>query len=348
MPKRLVVCCDGTWNTPEQKSGGKPTPTNVVKVHRAIAHKGTDGVEQRAHYQPGVGTKPGEHLTGGAFGAGLSRDVQDAYRFVVLNFEPGDELYFFGFSRGAYTARSTVGLIHNCGILRREHASRIGEAYALYRSRNTGTTPQSPRAKRFRADYSRESRIRFIGVWDTVGALGIPLSGLRLVNVFNRRFQFHDTQLSNGVDTAFQALAIDERRGSFRPTLWKPLPVSGAQLVQQVWFSGVHSDVGGGYPAGGLADLALLWLVERARTNGLTFKPELSVPPPSPNALGELHDSRTGIYRILPVFDRQIGTIDGTHEYVASSAVTRTRQLRAYRPKSLMSYLGQQRQIMRL
>ena len=152
---------------------------------------------------------------------GLSRDVCDTYRFLVQNYEPGDELFFFGFSRGAFTARSTVGLVRNAGILRQEHVDRVSEAYALYRSRTKTNTPRGREATLFRRSYSYEPRIRFIGVWDTVGALGIPLDGFRLISLLNKRWEFHNTELSTSVDAAYQALAIDEKRGPFKPALWK-------------------------------------------------------------------------------------------------------------------------------
>ncbi len=258
--KRLVVCCDGTWSSRDQGS-----PTNVVKLHGALAEVGADGVPQLTHYVQGVGTKRWQRLVGGAFGWGLSQNVQEGYRFLVENFEPGDELFLFGFSRGAYTARSLAGLVRNAGILRTVHADKIDEAYALYRDR--AKHPRGEESAKFRATYSHESRIRCIGVWDTVGSLGIPITGVHLLKVLNRPWQFHDTDLSSQVDAAFHALAIDERRGPFTPTLWsRPDP---DQQVEQVWFSGVHSDVGGGYSDDDLADIALLWMVDRARGCGL-------------------------------------------------------------------------------
>src|SRR5664279_246513 len=215
MPKRLVVCCDGTWNTPDELNRGKSAPTNVTKLALAVSSRDAAGVEQRMFYHPGVGTKRSERIRGGAFGLGLSRDVRDVYRFLVANFEPGAEIFFFGFSRGAFTARSAAGSVRNSGILRPEHADRVEDAYALYRNREAH--PRGIEARLFRRSYSYETRIRFIGVWDTVGALGIPLSGLRFVNFLNRGTQFHDTDLSTTVDAAFQALAIDEKRQPFRP-----------------------------------------------------------------------------------------------------------------------------------
>jgi uncharacterized protein (DUF2235 family) len=352
MPKRLVVCCDGTWNTADQQHDGRPCPTNVTRFALGVAEQGEDGVPQQVYYQRGVGTRPGEHLGGGAFGVGLSRHVQEAYRFVVEHYEPGDELFLVGFSRGAYTARSTVGLVRNCGILRREHAGRLKEAYALYRSRTTH--PRDLESQLFRRSFSHETRIRFLGVWDTVGALGIPALGLGLSTLVNHRWEFHDTRLSSIVDAACQALAVDETRRPFAPALWEHDTVGGRPEVEQVWFSGDHSDVGGGHATSELADITLLWMVDRARSCGLTFREDAyrrpvdggprtydgTTFPVDPDPLGALHDSRTSLFRLLRPYARPIGAGDADSESVASSTVTRRTDGRArYAPRPLVAYL---------
>ncbi|AKS33550.1 DUF2235 domain-containing protein [Mycolicibacterium goodii] len=338
MVKRLVMCCDGTWNTPDQRTDGVPTPTNVAKVALGLASTDSWGTEQRLYYHRGVGTNRTDRLIGGAFGAGLFRAVRATYRFVIQNYEPGDELFFFGFSRGAFTARSTAGLIRNSGVLRRENIDQFARACALYRDRSSGSHPRGAEATLFRKMYSHEPRIRFIGVWDTVGALGIPMSGLRLVNLFNRRHKFHDTDLSSIVDEAYQALAIDERRGPFVPTIWsQSMPVPEKQVLEQVWFSGAHCDVGGGYLDHGLSDVALWWMLEKARGAGLelrrdAFRLDRSVgAPPAPADLvedytriwpdpsREPHDSRTGLYRVLPAVTRRGGAGVRSNEYLAST-----------------------------
>src|SRR6266498_1352423 len=325
MSKRLILCCDGTWNTAEQKS-----PTNVTKLYNALAREDAAGNEQRPFYHVGVGVKPSERLRGGTFGFGLSRNVKDTYRFIVENFEPDDELFFFGFSRGAFTARSTAGLVRNAGILRRECADRLDEAYGLYRDRTSH--PRGTESQLFRRSYSHETRIRFIGVWDTVGALGIPLNGLRWVNAFNRRWQFHDTDLSTTVDAAFQALAIDEKRRPFEPAVWRQQEDAQHQRLEQVWFAGVHCDVGGGYPDAALADIALVWIADRARSCGLGLRPDAfpSVVPAGatnevvvvgPDAMGELHESRTAFYRLLRPFVMPIANKYPLYPYAAFSRI---------------------------
>ncbi|WP_329056124.1 DUF2235 domain-containing protein [Amycolatopsis sp. NBC_01488] len=339
MSKRLVICCDGTWNSLKQ-----PAPTNVVKVWNAVRGQAADGRPQLTHYHEGVGAGVRwlGHLAGGAFGWGLSANVRDAYRFVVENYVPGDELFFFGFSRGAYTARSTVGLIRNCGVLRPDHAERIGEAYRLYRDRDQATGPDSPAARRFRADHACEdvTRIRFIGVWDTVGALGIPLSGGRLLHKINQRWQFHDMTLSSTVRSAFQALAVDEHRKSYVPAVWEPSskPAEADQEREQVWFSGAHSDVGGGYAEHDLSDIALRWLADRAAKCGLTFDPDAFDGLAQANAGGTLHTSLNGFFRLFGSADRSIGKVDEPAESLASSAWDR-HQAGGYSPPNLVAYL---------
>ena len=354
MSKRLIICCDGTWNTPDQAHSGRPALTNVAKVALSIAPSDKFGVEQRVHYQQGVGVSRSEHILGGVFGYGLSRNVRDAYRFVVENYEEGDELFFFGFSRGAFTARSAVGLIRNAGILRRENAARIDEAYALYRDRVV--RPSDVESQLFRRSYSTESRIAFIGVWDTVGALGVPLGEVPVLKRISRKWTFHDTKLSSTVDAAYQALAIDEQRGPFRPAIWEPQPDSEKQenqTVEQVWFSGVHSDVGGGYPETDLSDIALTWMVHRATSHGLEFTPRTITPAPGsivlsssvtasvkPEAKGKIHDSRTKFYRMLRRYVRPIGQPDKDNEYAGSTAVERHDAKECnYAPDSLVRYL---------
>ena len=148
--KRLIVCCDGTWNRPDQIAQGVAAPTNVAKIALALADADDEGNTQCVHYQAGIGTRRGERLLGGGLGVGLSRNVQECYGFLVDNYEPGDQLYFFGFSRGAFTARSTVGFVRNSGILRRAHRHRIKDAYRLYRNPRRDTEPSGIAAELFR------------------------------------------------------------------------------------------------------------------------------------------------------------------------------------------------------
>jgi uncharacterized protein (DUF2235 family) len=343
--KRLVVCCDGTWNRPDETKEGIAAPTNVAKVSLGVARRDSQDTPQLLHYEAGVGTRRFERIRGGAFGFGLSRNVLDCYRFLIQSYEPGDELFFFGFSRGAFTARSTVGLVRNCGILKAEHLDRVDEAYRLYRDPNRDTAPGGIAAEIFRREYSHpDTMIHFVGVWDTVGSLGIPIDGLRMP-FLTRRWRFHDTTLSSKVSFAYHALAIDERRGPFKPTLWEQKPDAAGQTLEQVWFSGVHSDVGGGYPDPALAEIPLLWMVERARACGLAFEPDHFVTREhpdderrhlgeeiAPDPLGQIHESLKGFYLLFPRYERPLRA-DGSA--VAPSAIRRRKERSDYRPPNL-------------
>ncbi|MEU4085455.1 DUF2235 domain-containing protein [Streptomyces aureus] len=363
MSKRLVVCCDGTWNFADQ-----PSRTNVAKVALSVLPGSVDGTEQRVYYHSGVGTNRWERLSGAAFGVGLSPNVLDAYRFLVDTYEPDDELFLFGFSRGAFTARSLAGLVRNSGILRRDQADRIRQAWALYRDRKE--RPSGTASTLFRRTYAREPDIHFIGVWDTVGALGIPIPDavwLRpAVNRFNRRWAFHDTDLSRCVKGAFHALAIDEQRSTFRPTLWhqRPGAAEQGQELRQVWFAGVHCDVGGGYRATGLSDIPLLWMVDQARRFGLRFDPDLlaEAGPGAtttkgidflvrPDSSGKLHNSRTALFRLSRPLHRPLGTavngegvLDG-NEFLAVPAKERYDTDAHYRPPELERCLARRDRI---
>lgn len=300
MAKKIIICADGTWNSENNKDQGRPAPTNVLKIARALRPEDSSGKAQVIHYQSGVGTDLGRRLFGGAFGSGLFENVLDCYEFLVHNYFPGDAIYLFGFSRGAYTVRSLAGLIRNSGILKRGHEVHQDGAVELYRDYAGDARPEGARAREFRASHSYETDIHFIGVWDTVGALGIPgLHGAsRLAKGMD--WQFHDVTLSHRVHFAYQALAVHEHRAEFTPTLWElksPDP-DYPQTLEQVWFSGAHADVGGGYAATGLSDVALSWMVRKATAAQLEF--DLSVLPgfhPRPLAAG--HDSFSALYKIL-------------------------------------------------
>lgn len=305
--KRLIVCCDGTWNRADQENHGEPCPTNVVKLAFRVAKRDPRDVPQIVHYGQGVGTGNAlDRFSGGALGHGLEDNVLEAYRFLVGNYEDGDELFVFGFSRGAYTARSLVGMIRKCGILKRTSVREYRRAVALYRS--AIERPETEAARGFRAAHSicaEDVPVKFVGVWDTVGSLGIPLRGLRWLS--RRKHQFHDTELSRLVERAYHALAIDEHRAPFAPTLWADRAKSG-QFVEQVWFAGAHSDIGGGYGSSMLSDMSLAWMMEKAEAAGLSF--DLDAPSIFPAPAGDEpmpHNSKTGWYRVTPGIDRTIG-----------------------------------------
>lgn len=335
MKKRLAVCYDGTWSKPDQ-----PNPTNVVKIHKAIVRGVAGDCFQDAFYDAGVGTGMFTRFLGGAFGVGLSKNIRQGYRFLLENYELGDEIYLFGFSRGAYTARSTAGLIRNCGLLKREFASQLEAAYDLYRRRDPDSTPDSPESVAFRKKYSHEPRIKFIGVWDTVGSLGIPV-GRVFSRVVNQRWEFHDPRLSRSVDFAYHALAVDERRKPFQPTLWEQNEKPEGQVLEQVWFSGVHSNVGGGYRETGLSDIALEWMMKKAEACGLVLDRKQMEKPLQPDPLGKLENSLKWFYKIISLGGktREIGKAKLARESVASTAKDRTEKDKSYKPENLLEFL---------
>jgi len=293
MPKRIVVCADGTWNRPEEDIESDH-PTNVLRLARAITAIPDDGIWQHVFYDWGVGSYDSKVL-GGATGRGIHKNILDGYRYIVQNYTPGSQIFLFGFSRGAYTVRSLCGLINNCGILRKSDANLIQEAFRIYKRTSSAYAPSGAKSREFRGKYAHESReVAFLGVWDTVGALGIPFS---LLGMFNRTDEFYDVEVGGNVRIARHALGIDERRIDFEPTLWDPK--EGLDL-KQVWFSGVHSDIGGGYKPSrhGLAsNYPLAWMIEEASAAGLQFDDFLA-DTLARSWRAPIHQSRRHIYRL--------------------------------------------------
>jgi uncharacterized protein (DUF2235 family)/phage tail protein X len=304
--KRLVFCFDGTWNRLNA-----PNPTNVVIVAQSVIPTTGTG-PQIIHYDSGVGTGAEDRWRGGLFGEGLIDKLEDAYTFLAFNYEPGDELFVFGFSRGAFTARAFVGFVRNLGIIQRKHAARIAEAVKLYKERKAGSGPDGEELLRFRWKYSPEIcvdveedewrarncpgystgdglnvRIQYLGVWDTVGAMGVP-SDLLFAKWVNKGEQYFDTDLTQMVVSGRHAVAIDERRTTFTPTLWPNVralneslgfdPAASDAPYQQRWFPGDHGSIGGGGDVRGLSDDALVWVLDGAERMGLKMDPDQTSP----------------------------------------------------------------------
>ena len=354
--RNLALLFDGTWNKPESN-------TNVERLRELIATVNADGAPQLVNYIPGVGVAPGlTHLLGGAFGYGLMENVLDGYRWLCDTWRPGDALYLFGFSRGAYTARSLGGLIRKCGLLKRFangrlEQSAICDAYDFYRT--VSIKPDDPSAVNFRATHSIEIDVRFIGVWDTVGSLGIPDTA-SWFPFARSRYQFHDTDLSKIVKYAYQALALDEHRADFAPTVWTRNPDTmppgdiatckkAEQIeVEQRWFIGSHADVGGGNNHDGagrtpdpLPELPLAWLQRKAMAAGLACA-ELAIPEADADT-GVPRNSYAefigGLYRWLkPPFNRRFG--EGVNETVDESVWHRWRIDASYRSATLVNALA--------
>ena len=298
--KRLIFCFDGTWNKLDPALA-----TNVVLTAASIERVGADGVVQIIHYDEGVGTSEFEKVRGGAFGMGLTTNLREAYRFLIFNYDPGDEIFAFGFSRGAFSARSFIGLIRHAGPLSRLHAGRIDEAIELYRDRKD-SKKDSDAMRQFRADYSGgvcidadddvfrcknvegyeigaapQMMIKYLGIWDTVGAMGWPnlVSKVKLDELLNKEQQFHDVTVDGFIASARHAVAIDEDRKLFPSVSIGDLTALNRAAdadetdkdapYQERWFPGVHGAVGGGGDIRGLSDGALAWVLQGAKQCGL-------------------------------------------------------------------------------
>ena len=272
MARKLILCFDGTWNHPDddRKREEIQIETNVRRLYEALLD-GRAVPDQIRWYDDGIGISHCwfERLAGGAFGLGLDVKIMDGYRHLADVYEDGDRVYLFGFSRGAYSARSLIGLIRKCGLVHREYSGMTQQAYELYRNRSL--PHDCPNTCEFRKRYAREIPIHTVGLFDSVGALGVPLSSFAGYN--RTRYEFHDVRMSSNVDHAYHALAVDEHRIAFQATLWDP-PAPLDQFLEQRWFVGSHSDVGGGDQRDRrLSDLPLRWMMEKALARGLIFDP---------------------------------------------------------------------------
>ncbi len=324
--KRLVVCSDGTWNNPEQEDNGIPAPTNVFKIYNAIADD--DGsTPQLRYYHPGVGGEGGifDKVAGGALGIGISRHIKSAFHWLGTNYQVGDEIFLFGFSRGAFTARSIGGflgrgLLDLGGLNPKDAWQRVDAAFDAYRQPGSDQSWAESDWAFFHG--AEATPVKFIGVWDTVGALGIP-NDLEILNIFERpgKWRFHDTNLGTNVAVARHAMAIDEVRSSFTITRWANTAAHAD--AKERWFPGVHSDIGGGYAETGLSDIALQWMMEESGDAGLHFRPGVDAGlNPNPNAA--MHNSYKGAFAKLRSRPRNVDAmIPGENDAFHPSALAR-------------------------
>jgi uncharacterized protein (DUF2235 family) len=346
MPKNIVICADGTGNTTIKGRG-----TNVFKLYEAVDENGhrfdTSGrvIEQVAIYHDGVGTETLKWIRAfaGATGWGLSRNVKDLYAALARVYRPGDRIYLFGFSRGAFTVRTLAGLIAACGIPDRSDKNfetneifkkAIQQRYGDYRSKYQTLLEKAfwaifgrfvkrqSIAEKYAAEVQRSRGdkthlVDFVGVWDTVDAVGLPLAIADIWNQVIYAFKFPDGKLNKEVAVARHALALDEARASFAPVLWNEedfRQAGGDARIKQVWFAGVHSNVGGGYPHQGMSLVALDWMMSEAASlpaigavpdgERLRFIPQVrELISAAADVNGKLYDSRAGLgvyYRWKP------------------------------------------------
>ncbi len=260
MPKNIVIFSDGTG-----QEGGKGANTNIYKLFNIIEDRTS---KQISFYDRGLGTG-WRKLSGNVGGAGFSRNIMECYRFIFENFEAGDQIFLFGFSRGAATVRSLTSFIHYFGIMPKSRPDLIEKAYKIYEIEEV--SERKAKAKKFLSTHhTMWTRIKLLGCYDTVAALGLPIKPLSvLINkIPGLQHTFHNFKLNETVENAYQALAIDDERETFHPILWDP-DVLPYQTIKQVWFCGMHTDVGGGYDEPELSDVPFVWMKDRAVDHGL-------------------------------------------------------------------------------
>jgi uncharacterized protein (DUF2235 family) len=317
MGKTIVLCCDGTGN--EYGSNN----TNVVDSFAPIIRD----AEQIAYYDPGIGTFSifgrvlGKRIgvtLGQGFGYGLRENSEDAYLYLMDRYQPGDKVFLFGFSRGAFTVRCLAGMLHKVGLLQKGSINLVPYASSVSSIRGNEHV-----AAGFKETYCQECKMHFIGVWDTVGSLGLWYGK-----------QFFDDRLNEAVANAYHAISIDEKRNKCPVSIWDENNLAPNQNVVQVWFAGVHSDVGGWYEERGLSDIALIWMLENAQKHGLKLK-EGWKGRLHPDPVSEMHESRTGAWRLWPPAIRKIPEGAKIH----TSVVTRIKAKIGYNPPLPRNYI---------
>ena len=330
--KKIIVCADGTWNRPE-KNLNKDFPTNVLKLARGVDTRNKKGEEQVIYYDWGIGSYH-DQFAGGALGKGLEKNVKDCYRFIVHNYEKGDDIFLFGFSRGAYTVRSLCGLINNCSILKSSEGSLIEEAFDLYKTKKY--KPRNTYSVEWRKKNAIQDRtkIHFVGVWDTVGSMGLPFSFFGLIK---KKHLFFDRKLGSNIEYARHALSLDELRDDFEPTIWVPRK---EVKLKQVWFAGVHADVGGSYvpdkDGSTLANIPLQWMIKEAEMAGLALEPYIKKI--LTNHIAKQHNEYKGGYLALGKKQRVIPDPKKIPTKVHQSVKDRYRDME-YTSKAIEAYV---------
>lgn len=364
--KNIAMFLDGTWNDPDDQ-------TSVYRLSKSVSGGATAGQPaQLSYYRNGVGVKKGTKLIGGAFGYGLSENIQHAYDWLRQNYDDEDNIFIFGFSRGAYTARSLGGLIARCGLLRKDAAMLPDDIMARYRRHKDVTrldeiehivrhnirSLDEEEARLFAE--SRRVKIRMLGVWDTVGSLGIPWTASPVFAPSH--YYFHNTNPSTLYQNCFHALAVDEHRAAYSPTLWtKFVPddedpdnaiLPARKNFEQRWFIGAHANVGGGYKNDPLCNLPLAWMQEKATGCGLRFSQPVAMTDKELDTkeIDSYAKFMFGAYRLAKFgkrFHRPIGAgkqkVNGgwsipINETIDASVFARWNRHSGYRPHNLLQW----------
>ena len=329
MAKNIIFCADGTWNHPVLDLDRKvlERSTNVYKLYKILEQSS----QQIAVYDDGVGAGDffPEHLLAGAVGDGLFDKIKDGYTKIAHLYQPEDRIFLFGFSRGAYTVRCLAGMIAEYGLpdpklFSKETTDKVFSAYRERDPKKSGVLLSGLQTEFGNAPV----KITMIGVWDTVGSMGIPNNLVPDANF--AEYGFLDLKLHSNVQAAYHALSIDEKRREFQPTLWEA--PSSDQILEQVWFPGVHSDVGGGYAEHGLSDITLIWMIGNAKKRGVVFDEPLPLSVQAfqkVSALDKIHESWNPFwldhaYRELPANSK-----------ISDSVQFRAETLKSYRPPNL-------------
>lgn len=363
--KRIAIFLDGTWNTVDDN-------TNVWRLKSLCADQYLGGPQQVTYYDIGV-----NGFVGGTVGKGLGDNIKEAYKWLIDVYSPNDEIFIFGFSRGAFTARSLAGLITKYGVLKPGAPLSINQIYDRYERANdetiwklcaqmdegSRTVESCSLEERWLVKYSMRVPIKMVGVWDTVGKVGVPFGDIP--GISSSALGFFHTGLRVWIENAYHALAIDEHRGAFPPTLWtvrkphdpkaivaKPRSLSS---VEQRWFAGAHGNVGGGNASDLLAQIPLRWIMSKAEQHGLAFKDTVDIDGDVLKA--DVADSYSefvrGAYKLIQGRAyRPIGALpekrpDGTHsvvnETIDGSVFNRWQHRHDYRPPNLEDWAKRHR-----
>ncbi|KAF5312190.1 hypothetical protein D9619_003570 [Psilocybe cf. subviscida] len=340
--KRIVIFCDGTWQ--DGISVQRSRYTNVLRLARTVNYEDDrfrPAIPQIVFYQSGVGTEKNlysRYVEGGT----LADKVEEAYAFIAHNYSPGDEIFLFGFSRGAYTARMISMFIGEIGILDRKDMNNFGKIFVNFQKLGDGKSGEKELAEQFlepwrsarskgkrRADVDGDRfTVKCVGVWDTVGALGLPQEFLTLSTRTIKLFGFHDRLIGEHVEHAFQALALNEMRADFICNKFEQSEagLKKGQKVKQCWFAGCHTDIGGGYKSHDLADISLVWMagqIESLLSLDIDFLKSCSEPV-APWGKQQPHDSSTGIFRFANKIERPLPACANdlvTHETIHPSVL---------------------------